>query len=232
MAQVGSGGRGGRGRGLAARLGARPGAGVLVALVCVLVCAVVVGLFALGRPGGVVVERAAETADAAPSVGDEAPAPATTVTVSRLTVHVDGAVASPGVYVVEGELPRVNDAIVAAGGLGEGADTSGLNLAAAVADGDKVHVPLESEEQPIAPSEPAGSSQASAQGGTTSSGLVNINRAGVEELDALPGVGQSTAQAIVDDRDANGAFASIEDLMRVSGIGEKKFEKLKGKICV
>lgn len=230
MAQVGSGGRGGRG--LAARLGARPGAGVLVALVCVLVCAVVVGLFALGRPGGVVVERAAETADAAPSVGDEAPAPATTVTVSRLTVHVDGAVASPGVYVVEGELPRVNDAIVAAGGLGEGADTSGLNLAAAVADGDKVHVPLESEEQPIAPSEPAGSSQASAQGGTTSSGLVNINKAGVEELDALPGVGQSTAQAIVDDRDANGAFASIEDLMRVSGIGEKKFGKLKGKICV
>lgn len=230
MAQVGSGGRGGRG--LAARLGARPGAGVLLALVCVLACAVVVGVFALGRPGGVIVERAAKTADAAPSVNNEAPAPATTVTVARLTVHVDGAVASPGVYVVEGELPRVNDAIVAAGGLGEGADTSGLNLAAAVADGDKVHVPLEGEEQPTAPSEPAGSSQASAQGVPASSGLVNINKAGVEELDALPGVGQSTAQAIVDDRDANGAFASIEDLMRVSGIGEKKFEKLKGKICV
>lgn len=230
MAQVGSGGRGGRG--LAARLGTRSGAGVLVALVCVLACAVVVGVFALGRPGGVVVERAAETADAAPSVSYEAPAPATTMTVARLTVHVDGAVASPGVYVVEGELPRVNDAIVAAGGLAEGADTTGLNLAAAVADGDKVHVPLEGEGQPTGVPEPAGSSQASAQGGTTSSGLVNINKASVEELDALPGVGQSTAQAIVDDRDANGAFASIEDLMRVSGIGEKKFEKLKGKICV
>lgn len=230
MAQVGSGGRGGRG--LAARLGTRPGAGVLVALVCVLACAVVVGVFALGRPGGVVVERAAETADAAPSVSYEAPAPATTMTVARLTVHVDGAVASPGVYVVEGELPRVNDAIVAAGGLAEGADTTGLNLAAAVADGDKVHVPLEGEGQPTGVPEPAGSSQASAQGGTMSSGLVNINKASVEELDALPGVGQSTAQAIVDDRDANGAFASIEDLMRVSGIGEKKFEKLKGKICV
>lgn len=230
MAQVGSGGRGGRG--LAARLGTRPGAGVLVALVCVLACAVVVGVFALGRPGGVVVERAAETADAAPSVSYEAPAPATTMTVARLTVHVDGAVASPGVYVVVGELPRVNDAIVAAGGLAEGADTTGLNLAAAVADGDKVHVPLEGEGQPTGVPEPAGSSQASAQGGTTSSGLVNINKASVEELDALPGVGQSTAQAIVDDRDANGAFASIEDLMRVSGIGEKKFEKLKGKICV
>ena len=230
MAQVGSGGRGGRG--LAARLGTRPGAGVLVALVCVLACAVVVGVFALGRPGGVVVERAAETADAAPSVSYEAPAPATTMTVARLTVHVDGAVASPGVYVVEGELPRVNDAIVAAGGLAEGADTTELNLAAVVADGDKVHVPLEGEGQLTAPPEPAGSSQASAQGGTTSSGLVNINKANVEELDALPGVGQSTAQAIVDDRDANGAFASIEDLMRVSGIGEKKFEKLKGQICV
>lgn len=177
-------------------------------------------------------ERAAETADAAPSVSYEAPAPATTMTVARLTVHVDGAVASPGVYVVVGELPRVNDAIVAAGGLAEGADTTGLNLAAAVADGDKVHVPLEGEGQPTGVPEPAGSSQASAQGGTKSSGLVNINKASVEELDALPGVGQSTAQAIVDDRDANGAFASIEDLMRVSGIGEKKFEKLKGKICV
>lgn len=73
---------------------------------------------------------------------------------------------------------------------------------------------------------------ASAQGVATADGPVNINRASESDLDALPGVGPSTARAIVEDRDANGPFSTIEDLMRVSGIGEKKFEKLKSSICV
>lgn len=73
---------------------------------------------------------------------------------------------------------------------------------------------------------------ASAQGAATADGPVNINRASESDLDALPGVGPSTAHAIVEDRDANGPFSTIEDLMRVSGIGEKKFEKLKSSICV
>ena len=73
---------------------------------------------------------------------------------------------------------------------------------------------------------------ASAQGATAADGPVNINRASESDLDALPGVGPSTARAIVEDRDANGPFSTIEDLMRVSGIGEKKFEKLKSSICV
>lgn len=73
---------------------------------------------------------------------------------------------------------------------------------------------------------------ASAQGAAASDGPVNINRASESDLDALPGVGPSTARAIVEDRDANGPFSTIEDLMRVSGIGEKKFEKLKSSICV
>jgi len=72
----------------------------------------------------------------------------------------------------------------------------------------------------------------SAQGAATADGSVNINRASESDLDALPGVGPSTARAIVEDRDANGPFSTIEDLMRVSGIGEKKFEKLKSSICV
>mgnify|MGYP000587646058 FL=1 len=61
---------------------------------------------------------------------------------------------------------------------------------------------------------------------------MNINTAGLAELDALPGVGPATAQAIIDDREANGPFTAPGDLMRVSGIGEKKFEKLKSSICV
>lgn len=70
------------------------------------------------------------------------------------------------------------------------------------------------------------------RGGAAADGPVNINRASESDLDALPGVGPSTARAIVEDRDANGPFSTIEDLMRVSGIGEKKFEKLKSSICV
>ena len=63
-------------------------------------------------------------------------------------------------------------------------------------------------------------------------GPVNINVAGIEELDQLPGVGEATARAIVEDRERNGPFSTTEDLMRVSGIGEKKFAKLEGMICV
>ena len=61
---------------------------------------------------------------------------------------------------------------------------------------------------------------------------MNINVAGIEELDELPGVGEATARAIVEDRERNGPFSTTEDLMRVSGIGEKKFAKLEGMICV
>lgn len=139
-----------------------------------------------------------------------------------IVVHVDGAVVSPGVY----ELPvgaRVNDATLAAGGLAEGADTSGLNLAATLFDGDKVHVPVEGE---------GAANAASALPEPSEPELVNINTADVAELDELPGVGESTAEAIIEDRERNGPFTTIEDIMRVSGIGEKKFEKLVGRICV
>ena len=61
---------------------------------------------------------------------------------------------------------------------------------------------------------------------------MNINTATLEELDTLPGVGESTAQAIIEEREAGGPFTSVEDIMRVSGIGEKKFERLQGLICV
>ena len=69
-------------------------------------------------------------------------------------------------------------------------------------------------------------------GGASSGDLVNLNNASVEQLDELPGVGEATARAIIEDREANGPFTTPEDLMRVSGIGEKKFAKLEGMICV
>lgn len=145
-----------------------------------------------------------------------------------VTVHVDGAVASPGVYSLELEDPRVADAVDAAGGLAEGADTTLLNLAAKVEDAMKVHVPMEGEEASaaVAPEAPA------ASGAPGQEVAVNLNTATAEELRSLPGVGEATAAAIVEDRNANGPFTSIEDVMRVSGIGEKKFAKMKDRLRV
>ena len=156
---------------------------------------------------------------------------ASTADTSVVLVHVDGAVVAPGVYELTMALPRVNDAVQAAGGLTEGADTSGVNLAAAVVDGSKVHIPAQGEAQQA--SDDSTSEQgASGSSGSASFGLININTATAEELDVLPGVGPSTAATIVEDRERNGPFSSVEDLMRVSGIGEKKFAKLQGSICV
>jgi len=150
-----------------------------------------------------------------------------------VVVHVDGAVANPGVYELSGASVRVNDAVLAAGGLAEGADTSTINLASLVEDGSKIHVPTAEElvsttsaDADVASGEVTGSS------GAASGGLVNINTATAEQLQSLPGVGEATAAAIIQDRGQNGPFSSCEDLMRVSGIGEKKYAKVEARICV
>jgi competence protein ComEA len=143
----------------------------------------------------------------------------------RVVVDVGGSVIAPGVYELAGEVVRVRDAVEAAGGLSEGADTSSMNLAAPVSDGSKVYVPAQGEVEATA----GGSASV---GSSQTSGVVNINTADEAALDTLPGIGLATADAIVRDREANGPFTSVEDLMRVSGIGEKKFEKLQGLISV
>lgn len=147
-------------------------------------------------------------------------------------VHVGGAVAAPGVQ----ELPegaRVQDAIEAAGGFSEGAATDALNLARVVADGEQVIVPSVEEQADAAGAQQAASAAPGAAGsGVSAGGKININRASASELDALPGVGPSTAEKIVADREANGPFATIEDLKRVSGIGDKKYAALADAICV
>ena len=152
---------------------------------------------------------------------------------SEVVVHVDGAVATPGVYSIRAANPRVKDAVDKAGGLSLDADTSAMNLAEPLADGQKVHVPREGEVPPAAQQE-AGASlgDEAAQTAQDESGLININTATEEELRALPGVGEATAASIVEERSNNGPFSAPEDIMRVSGIGEKKFEKMKGRICV
>ena len=164
---------------------------------------------------------AGQEADA--SVGSEA----AETEASVLVVHVDGCVASPGVYELAGPDLRVNDAVEAAGGLLPEADTSQMNLAAGLSDGQKVLVPARAEEGAAAAA-PGGGAASQTDAGS----LVNINLATADQLQALSGVGEATARAIVEDREAHGPFSSVEDLMRVSGIGQKKFDKLKGQICV
>lgn len=143
-----------------------------------------------------------------------------------LVVHVAGAVVAPGVY----ELPagtRVEGAVAAAGGALADADPSALNLAAAVADGERVYVPRLGEvvQAPLGGGGPAGGSGVPA-------GPVDVNRAGVDELDGLPGIGPATAQAIVAHREQHGPFATVEELEAVRGIGPAKLDALRGLVVV
>lgn len=141
-----------------------------------------------------------------------------------IAIHVSGAVLNPGVY----ELPegsRANDAIEAAGGASEDAVPDALNLARVLSDGEQIIVPTVEEQERLEEAAVAGQT-------LDAGGKVNINTATVEQLDSLPGVGESTAQKIIADRKENGPFGSPEDLKRVSGIGDKKYEDLADLITV
>ena len=148
-------------------------------------------------------------------------------TKAQVYVYVTGAVANPGVYSLDEGL-RVCDAVEAAGGLAEDADASTVNLARVLSDGEHIDLPTKAEVEAALVQGPAGG----ASGTAAATSLVNINTADASALETLSGVGSATAQAIISDREQNGPFSSIEDLMRVDGIGEKKFAKLKDSICV
>lgn len=147
---------------------------------------------------------------------------------SKLCIHVDGSVAAPGVYYLDAG-SRVIDAVDAAGGLTEGALTEAVNLAQGLQDGQQVVIPDATEAAPVAGS---GGDRPSMPGDAPSSGLVNINTADAATLTTLSGVGEATAKKIIADREANGPFKTLEDLKRVSGIGDKKFEALRDFICL
>ncbi len=130
-----------------------------------------------------------------------------------LVVHVVGEVADPGVYVLAGE-HRIEDAIEAAGGPTLQADLHALNLAAPLADGSQIRVPAVGDPPvPALVTEPNGS---------TTTGPINLNTASARELEGLPGVGPSTSAAIIDYRESNGPFLTLDDLLDVPGIGPAK----------
>ncbi|WP_028244916.1 ComEA family DNA-binding protein [Pseudoclavibacter soli] len=162
------------------------------------------------------------------SFNDGASSASVEVEVATLTVHVAGEVNAPAVYRLDAGA-RVADAIELAGGLTQAAAPDALNLARVVQDGEQIVVP--SQEQMAAGAQ-AGAAASGSSSGSATSGLVNINQATAEQLQTLSGIGPATAQKIIDSRTADGPFASVDDLTRVPGIGEKTLERLRDKITV
>lgn len=158
--------------------------------------------------------------------------------VKTIFVDVGGEVVSPGLY----ELPensRINDAINLAGGVTEKADTSTVNLAYILSDAMKIVIPKKEVKKVVSKTTYYNSTPViNVTSGVTEneifeeSNKININFSTKEQLTSINGIGDSTAQKIIDYRNKNGKFNDIEDIKNVSGIGEKKYEKIKDKITV
>jgi competence protein ComEA len=164
-----------------------------------------------------------------------APPPASTTTPSvavpttsapvAVVVYVTGAVITPGVYKLAAPA-RVTDAVAAAGGVEEQADLTVVNLAATLRDGQRIYVPKVGEPIPaVVADEPAAET-------TTPAGPVNVNSATADQLDVLPGVGPTTAAAIIAHREQHGPFQTVDQLGDVRGIGPAKLDALRGLVTV
>ena len=170
------------------------------------------------------VDIAAPSDAASPQVASD---PATSASPSAVTIIVDvaGWVRQPGVYeFTSGQ--RVIDAVNRAGGPKKGADLTALNLAAVLTDGTQIVVPQTGS------AVPGGLGSTSAGETTAGAALININTASETELETLSGVGPVTAAAIIDYRTQNGPFATVDDLIDVSGIGPATLEQIRPFVTV
>lgn len=148
-------------------------------------------------------------------------------------VHIAGEVSNPGMYELKDDA-RVSDAIDAAGGLTESADQLSINFARQVTDGEQIVVQAYIEAEPgnSKSTDASDSGLPSSSNTEVLSSKVNINTASASELITLDGIGESTAAKIIAYRQANGSFASIEEIKKVSGIGDRKYEAIKDRITV
>ena len=159
-----------------------------------------------------------------------------TVNIPNIKVYIKGEIKNPGLYEIDADI-RLAELILVAGGETDDADIGDLNLAAILVDGTTVIIPRKGEsELPdemivqtnqeiyrmgyVAPTETSSVSK-------ITSGTININTAAAADFMRLPGIGESTANKIISYRNLNGEFKAIEEIMNVSGIGEKKFEAMK-----
>jgi competence protein ComEA len=198
--------------------GAPPAPSQLVLVGIALLVAALAAWFLLREPPGPSAEASMARAGGAASM-----ATTSTTVPTAVLAHAAGAVRNPGVYSLRPGA-RVQDLLAAAGGAAPGADLDRINLAAPVADGSQVYVPNEGEAVPAGASGGAGAA--------APSGPLDLNTATLEQLDALPGVGPATAQAIVDEREKRGRFASVEDLLDVRGIGPAKLDAMRDLVTV
>jgi competence protein ComEA len=207
---------------------ARPWAAGVVGLVVIVLG---LGAWSMSRATESTTDSTSTVVDAAiadlPMAGTAPSSPSSTAA-PLVMAHAAGAVLNPGVYRLAPGA-RVTDLIDAAGGLASDADPDRLNMAAGVADGARVYVPRVGELAPPAAIEPETDSATPSMTGdaSTASKEIDLNRAGVDELDTLPGIGPSIAGAIVAHRAANGPFASVDDLIEVRGIGPARLEQLR-----
>ncbi|PJJ72003.1 competence protein ComEA [Diaminobutyricimonas aerilata] len=184
---------------------------------------IVIGLLGLGvavllsllAPGGrsevLAPDAGAPTSATNPATGSDGAA--------VVFVHILGAVNRPGLYELR-EGDRAVDAVAAAGGFTPDADQAALNLARLVADGEQLVIPVAGAAPPAGAPPPVADDR------------VNLNTADVAALETLPRVGPELAQRIVDWRDANGPFRSVDDLGQVSGIGDKTLDGLRDRVTV
>lgn len=180
-----------------------------------------IGLMFLGY--GLIASFSSDTIDSErPLVFDQSPKEESNV--QKIIVDIQGAVEKPGVYTLK-ENSRVQQALIAAGGLAEGADrefiAKQMNLAAKLTDGVKIYIPQKDEVV-------EGAVAAGSQGSVPTNGAININTASINQLDTLSGVGVVTAQKIIDNR----PYGSIEDLRTKKVVSASVFEKIKEKIMI
>lgn len=225
-----------QGGGWLARVRADPGRAGAIALAAIAAIAVLVTIFTLMRHQDPPVMSAKLPPVDAVASASRGPSPSPAAKSNQpVVVSVVGLVHTPGLVTLTPGA-RIADALKAAGGTTDGADTTGLNMARQVGDGEQIVVgiaPANGQPPVLGSSVSSGSSApsaptTSAHSGKSSSGeVVNLNTATVQQLDALPGVGPVTAAAIVAWRDANGKFTSVDQLAEVDGIGPARLEKLR-----
>ena len=194
--------------------------GVGAAIVVVVVALVGGVLFSAFAPRGETVEIEAPEPSLSGSPPGSPGSAVPEVTGGTLFVHILGEVAKPGLYEFE-HGDRGVDAVAAAGGFTKKADQAGLNLARELSDGEQIIVPKVGAK----PQPPPG-------GGTSAGGLINLNTADAAALETLPGIGEALSSRILAWRESHGAFASVDDLGSVAGIGEKTLGALRDLVTV